>query len=1052
MHIKKFVQVLIFIGFIASTHSQGTQNIVPTIPTSPQAAAFLKYGDHNINYATGIPNIDIPLFAVNHHRYEIPVSLKYNPQPLKPGYNYDVFGQGWSLSINSCISRTIEGTPDELRNFQIEYTKLADYYFNPPSNAIIPPYNHVDLATINTAFDKFSAVLPDGTSFDFIIDGNNIKVSEGRQVKITYTNTTSNINSFTIIDEKGIKYSFNEGDSPRPGSASYQNYVSWKLSQIDLPDTPEPIVFNYNYTIQSPYDSACGESGIKIEYGTEIVQNEPTGSGPIYISIANSSDYPSYSGTSYKMKLLSSISYGNTEIYFDFKDSNTLSSYNYVEKIRMKYNSAIIKQIELKESIYTIYSLCMQTPVAKLDKIAITGSNSLDKPLTYQMDYKYSDYHFFGTDHWGYLNARDTSYDVANFNLFVPIDYINQFPDFLVHSRISAVNKSTQDINPYYKIKLCQVPNDIRLPGTANEHGILSKIKYPTGGYTEFEFENHRYLSSINSDGDYIPEIANRQSANAAGFRIKKIVDYVSEGKISQSKNFEYGTLTSEFSHTGLGVAALEPNILTYMTYSEYNLHTYNDDPKFIRNMVLGFDPNGIHTSFLDPFKVNALYYQNVEHWKWQCVFSPENFRKVLGGRPAVLYPFTTVYYGNIEDNGIFTPNTTVGKTTYSYDITQPGYDLMGKWMDNIFFEAPYYNGTTIVYLQNSVFYNNLKEKIDYKLNDNHFYPVKNINYTYTTEAVSVANFIYNNPIPMPLSGGYFKSYIQNNNFFTNTSYNLWLSRISSEYETSYFENGNSLSTSKDYFYNGRKQLIKTRTSNSRSEIVEENFKYPELEISGGTTSIIQNMVNKNIISPVIESTTKKSELPSTSADKIINGFKINYFEFPTTNASIIKPFESFDLEIIPSGNIYTLKDKITKYSANGNPLEYLSKNTIYSSYEYGYSDQYMVVKAENVNQATLSSAINASLPAGFSNLESLLNSFTIPNGNWRIFNTNLRNNLPANSFVTTYTYDPLIGVTSITDPKGDTITYTYDSFGRLQNVKDKDGNILSENEYHYKN
>jgi len=53
---------------------------------------------------------------------------------------------------------------------------------------------------------------------------------------------------------------------------------------------------------------------------------------------------------------------------------------------------------------------------------------------------------------------------------------------------------------------------------------------------------------------------------------------------------------------------------------------------------------------------------------------------------------------------------------------------------------------------------------------------------------------------------------------------------------------------------------------------------------------------------------------------------------------------------------------------------------------------------------------------------------------------------------VTTYTYIPLVGVSTITDPKGDKITYTYDAFNRLQSVKDKDGNILTENEYRYKN
>jgi hypothetical protein len=53
---------------------------------------------------------------------------------------------------------------------------------------------------------------------------------------------------------------------------------------------------------------------------------------------------------------------------------------------------------------------------------------------------------------------------------------------------------------------------------------------------------------------------------------------------------------------------------------------------------------------------------------------------------------------------------------------------------------------------------------------------------------------------------------------------------------------------------------------------------------------------------------------------------------------------------------------------------------------------------------------------------------------------------------ITTITYKPLIGVSTITDTKGDKQTYHYDSFNRLQFVKDSSGNILSENEYHYKN
>lgn len=54
---------------------------------------------------------------------------------------------------------------------------------------------------------------------------------------------------------------------------------------------------------------------------------------------------------------------------------------------------------------------------------------------------------------------------------------------------------------------------------------------------------------------------------------------------------------------------------------------------------------------------------------------------------------------------------------------------------------------------------------------------------------------------------------------------------------------------------------------------------------------------------------------------------------------------------------------------------------------------------------------------------------------------------------VTKYVYDPMTNnVIQIIDPKCDYYTYHYDSFNRLQYVKDKDGNILSENEYNYKN
>jgi YD repeat-containing protein len=56
----------------------------------------------------------------------------------------------------------------------------------------------------------------------------------------------------------------------------------------------------------------------------------------------------------------------------------------------------------------------------------------------------------------------------------------------------------------------------------------------------------------------------------------------------------------------------------------------------------------------------------------------------------------------------------------------------------------------------------------------------------------------------------------------------------------------------------------------------------------------------------------------------------------------------------------------------------------------------------------------------------------------------------PVGARLTSYTYAPLVGMTSQTDPDGRTTTYEYDGLGRLVRTRDEQGRILGQQQYHY--
>jgi hypothetical protein len=127
-------------------------------------------------------------------------------------------------------------------------------------------------------------------------------------------------------------------------------------------------------------------------------------------------------------------------------------------------------------------------------------------------------------------------------------------------------------------------------------------------------------------------------------------------------------------------------------------------------------------------------------------------------------------------------------------------------------------------------------------------------------------------------------------------------------------------------------------------------------------------------------------------------------------------------------------------YDNQGNIKEYKLEAGPTTVILWGYNRTQPIAKIGNATYAQVASALGTTVVELQKFDESRL---TAING--------LRGSMP-DAQVTTLTYTTLKGISTVTDPKGDMMYYNYDVAGKLINVRDKNNNILSENQYHYKN
>lgn len=271
---------------------------------------------------------------------------------------------------------------------------------------------------------------------------------------------------------------------------------------------------------------------------------------------------------------------------------------------------------------------------------------------------------------------------------------------------------------------------------------------------------------------------------------------------------------------------------------------------------------------------------------------------------------------------------------------------------------------------------------------------------------------------------------------------------LRSQITTDYF-NGNPMQKTTEYFYNNPShfQITDQRITFPDTSKQETHYNYAA-EIGN------QYLVGKNMVGIPLETIVVKKKDSADVNGKIISQTKIEYptsqTEANNKTSGLPLPFEVLSKDL--QTNSLSKEIAYTKYDAtNGNIQEYRIKDLTPVAIIWGYNKTQPIAKIEGATYLQVQSLITDIVNA------SNTDAAAAPNNDETLF-LNLLDSFKKNPGlsgfkITTYTYDPLIGVRSITPPSGIREVYIYDSANRLKEIREQSqtGNILKEFKYNYK-
>lgn len=386
-----------------------------------------------------------------------------------------------------------------------------------------------------------------------------------------------------------------------------------------------------------------------------------------------------------------------------------------------------------------------------------------------------------------------------------------------------------------------------------------------------------------------------------------------------------------------------------------------------------------------------------------------------------------------INENGGQTEYIFNSSNEYPNEYESPGTSFFSK--------NSFYPGRA--YVDNDNRRGTLKNKYIY---DSNGIKLVEENYNYTNYKI-LDSRIRNFSVATKLKGmtGYFYTGKENFSIKIVNSIN----RLGAKERIEYF-NGIPLRTRLDYQYLSNKHPYVTEqiTTNSDGSVYTKKIsRVQDLPNQGVFESM---MIAKNMLDIPLGELILKNDNKYTDN-------RVLYFPadpMPEELTTRYLPKHSFsntgpsNLDISPTS--LDRKSTVDIYDDKSNIVQYTSEDDIPVTLIWGYNKTQIIAQIKgaelyNINSTLINNIISKS---DVDNLEGTIQSEQL------LFEAleSFRKDLSLNDFrITTYIYDPLIGVKSITPPSGLRELYKYDAANRLEKVVDVNGNILKEYKYNYK-